>query len=446
MKILIVGAGQVGFQLASMLSNEEHDVCVIENDEERLLSVKEKIDAKVVYGSGTNAISLEEAGIMDTDLFIAVSSVDEVNIMSCLLAKEYGVKRSVARVHNNDYVIGTSRLSNIKLGIERVVNPQQVVSEEVSELCDFADASEVAKFFNDKLLHLGYPIKENSPYIDRELKGISTLNNKKIMVVTSICRDGQTFTPSKNEKMKVGDMIFFFCKKKDLELVREHFGIQSHSTKNIFVVGGGKIGYQVSKKLEETRHKVKVFDRDRDICNKIANDLDVDVFCTVNTDVDTLENEGVASADVVVTMMNDDNSNILTALLTKTLGAKKAVALVNSRKLTALAYSLGVDSTISPRLATASSILKHIRRGKIVSVVEKVNSEILEIEITNSSKITKNIIKEINRPDGVIFGGVKRGDQINLLSGDDQLHVGDILVAHSPSESIAKLEELLEHE
>lgn len=444
MKILIVGAGQVGFQLANMLSKEEHEVCIIDKDEARINSIREKIDAKFVLGSGTNANALEEAGIADSELFIAVSSVDEVNIMSCLLANEFGVKRSVARVFNNDYVLGGSRLNKIRHGIERIVNPQQAVSEEISELSNFGDASEVARFFDDKLYHLCYPIKENNPNIGKGLKGLSKISGEKQIVVTSITRNDEIIIPSKDEVFKAGDMINFFCQKKDLKSVRKHFGVEHHSTKNIFVIGGGKIGYQVAKKLEETNHKVKVFDHDREICDKIARDLDVDVFCTSNTDVETLEEEGISSADVVLTMMSDDYSNILTALLAKKLGAFKAISLVNSSKLTSLAYSLGVDSTISPRLATASAILKHVRRGNIISVVEKSGAEIVELEITESTKITKDTIKNIDRPEGVIFGAYKRGKEISLISGGDQLEKGDILVAYSLSKSITKLEELIQ--
>ena len=445
MNILIVGAGDVGFQLASLLSKEEHDVCVIDNDETRINSIREKIDAKFILGSGTNAISLEEANVSDVDLFIAVSCIDEVNIMSCLLAKEYGVKRRVARVLNNDYVIEGSKLNNIDLGIERIVNPQQVVSEEINELSNFADASEVAKFLDDQLYHLSYFIKTNNPHIGKSLRGFSQINGEKKLIITSIIRDDQTFVPKRNEVIQSGDKIFLFCLKNNLKETRIHFGVKHHDTKNIFVIGGGGIGYQVAKKLEQTNHKVKVFDRDRDICIKIARELNVDVFCTVNTDVETLEDEGISSADVVITMMNDDYSNILTALLAKKLGAFKVIALVNSKKLTGLAYSLGVDSTISPRLATASSILKYVRRGNIISVVEKVGAEILEIEVTKSIEITKKTIKDLLRPKGVIFGGVKRGDNISLIEGNDRLEEGDRIVVFSLSKSIPKLEKLILH-
>lgn len=444
MKILVIGAGEVGFQLASMLSREEHEVTVIENDEERVLSIKEKIDARFVIGSGTNSASLEEAEIEQADLFIAVSSVDEVNIMSCLIAKEYGVERSVARVMNNDYVFKGTKLYNIDLGIERIVNPQQEVAKEVSRLCDFSDASEVADFCGNDLLHLGYPIRENNPLIGNALKGFSFINGEKKMVITSLVRNDETFIPKKDQEIQQGDMIYFFCLKSDLKAVREHFGILSHGTKKIFIIGGGRTGYQVASHLEKTNHKVKVFDRDMEICTKIANELDVDVFCTHNTDVETLEQEGIDTTDVVVTMMDDDYTNILTALLAKKLGAFKSISLVSSKKLTGLAYSLGVDSTVSPRLTTASSILKYIRRGKIISVVEKAGAEILEVELIDNIEITLGQIKDIRMPKGVIFGGIKREGEVKLLSGDDQLQMGDVLVVYSLSKSIPKLETLLD--
>lgn len=445
MKILIVGAGDVGFQLGNMLSQEEHDICIIDKDEVQLNNVKKRIDARFILGSGTSTSALEEAGIESADLFIAVSCVDEVNIMSCLLAKEFGVQRCVARVLNNDYIYDGSKLNNSSLGIERIVNPQQEVCEEVSELSDFGDASEVARFLDDELYHLCYPIKEDNPHVGKSLKGLSLVGEKKKLVITSISRNEETFVPTKDEIIQTGDMIFFFCLKADLNNVRVHFGVEYHATKNIFIIGGGNIGYQVAKNLEQTNHKVKVFDQDREICDKIAKELEVSVFCTENTDVETLEDEGISSADVVLTMMDDDYSNILTALLAKKLGAFKVVSLVNSKKLTNLAYSLGVDSTVSPRLATASSILKYIRRGNIISVVEKRGAELLEIEINDDSAITQKTIDKLARPEGVILGGIKRKDKISLLSGSDQLEKGDVLVVYCLSQSVSKLEKLIQH-
>lgn len=444
MKILIIGAGQVGFELANMLSKEEHDVCVIDNDQEHINSISEKLDAKIIMGSATNANCLEQADIQNMDLFIAVSSIDEVNIMSCLLAKEYGVERCVARALNSDYMLDGSKINGVKLGIERIVNPLNVVSQEVSKLCDYSDVSEVAKFFDDQVLHLSIPVKSGNPFIGKKLKGISLIEGKKKLVITSINRDDKIYVPSKNEIIQDGDMIFFFCLHEDLPAVRYHFGLKTHDTKKIFLIGGGMVGHKVAEILEKTNHKVKVFDKDKELCNKIATDLNVRVFCTENTDVETLENEGIAKADVVVSMMKDDYSNILTALLAKKLGAYKGIALVNDRKLSSLAYSLGVDSVISPRLATASSILKYTRRGKIVSVVEKRNSEIIEVEIPEKAAILNYTIKDLRKPKGVIFGAIKRGDELKLLSGEDKLESGDLLVSYSLSESINKLEKLFE--
>jgi trk system potassium uptake protein TrkA len=444
MKILIIGAGDVGFQIANMLSKEEHEVSVIDNDLHRVNNIREKIDAKVILGSGTNALALEEAGIISTDLFIAVSSVDEVNIMSCLLAKEYKVDRCVARVGNIDYILDGSKLNGIELGIERVVNPQIVVAEEVCEHCDFANASEVARFLDDQFYHLGYPLQKNSPLIGKKLKGLSSFDNEKIMVITSLRRNDETFVPTRDETLRVGDTLFFFCRSQDLKEIEKYLGADTHDTKKVFLIGGGKIGYQVAKKLEETKHKVKVFDHDPDICHQIAEDLDVEVYCTGSTDTETLVAEGIENVDVAVTMMNDENSNILTALLAKKLGAFKVISLVNSKRLTSLAYSLGVNSTISPRLATASSILKFIRRGNINSVVEKTEGEILEIVIDKNVELTSSNIKLLSKPEGVIFGGIKRDGNVELISGDTQIQRGDVLVVYSLANSVSHLEKLIQ--
>lgn len=443
MKAIIVGAGEVGFHMADRLSREGHEITLVERNTARENYLKEKINARVVHGSGASAEVLEEAGIKRADLFIAVTEVDEVNMVACLLAKQYQVPNKIARVNNDEYTGSNSKLNAEKLGIELIVNPKFVVADEICEMIEYIEAVEAAEFADGRVVFLGYRIAEESPFVGRTLKEIGFSRGPTPLVVTSIARKDHTIIPGGDDVIEKSDILYFVCKKEDVNEIRSLFGFTIQEARNLFILGGGNVGSEVARRLSGRHRQIKIIDRDYEHCRVMAEKLEnVLVLCTDSTDVETLKNEGISNADVFIAVTDDDQSNILGSLLAKRSGVKRAITLVNQPPLRNLADSLGIDAIISPRLSTASAILKYIRRGNVVSMVEQSHAEVLEIEIQHldHGEILNRPIRSIHLPKGVIIGAIVRDGQAIIPSGEDELHEGDRVIIFTLLKSIPKVE------
>lgn len=444
MKAIIVGAGEVGYHMADRLSREGHEITLIEKDASREGYLKEKINAKVIVGSGASADVLEDAGIAKTDIFIAVTEVDEVNMVACLLARQYNVPTKIARVNSLEYTSADGKLNAEKLGIELMVNPKFVVSEEICEMIEYIEAVEAAEFAEGRVVFLGYRIHEDSPFVGKSLQELELSHGAARLVVTSIHHEDETVIPTGKTVIRAGDIVYFVCQKRDVNQIRHRFGFRVQEAKNIFILGAGNVGAMVAERLAGRNRQIKVIDRSYDHCRDMAEKLEnVLVLCTDSTDVETLKNEGIASADVFIGVTDDDQSNILGSLLAKRSGAKRVITLVNKPQLKNLADSLGVDASISPRLSTASAILKFIRRGNVLSMVEQSHAEVLEIqlrELEGATSILGRPIHSIHLPKGVIIGAIVRENEVIIPSGEDELHADDRVIIFTLLKSVPKVE------
>jgi len=441
MKAIIVGAGEVGFHLAERLSQEGHEITLIEKKRDGEIRLKDQINANVVTGSGASAALLEKSGISDADLFIAVTDVDEVNMFACLLAKQYNVPHKIARVNTVEFTQENSRLNAEKLGIELVINPHYVVADEICEIVVYRDAVEAAEFADGKVLFLGYPITKDNPFAGKALKDLGLSQGTARLVVTSIKRGDKTIIPHGNDILKIGDVITIVCIKSDIPEIRKQFGFKTQDAKNVFILGAGHVGYEVARRLSDGKHNIKLIDKNDKNCRYMAEKLeDVLVLCTDATDVGTLKAEGIENCDAFIAVTDDDQSNILGSLLAKKYGCKRAITLVNQPELGTLAQNLGINAVISPRLATASAILKYIRRGHVLSMVEGADAEVLELKIGKKSKIINKAIRTLQLPIGAIIGAIVRESEVIIPSGDDELWAGDRIIVFTLLASVSKVE------
>ena len=431
MKSIIVGAGEVGYHIAERFSKEGHDVTVIDRDPEKESELKAKLNALVVHGSGASVEALEEAGIANADLFVAVADLDEVNLIACLLAKQHKVPKIVARIKSLDFSRPDGVLGAVSLGIDLIINPQAVVVDEICHIIAYSDAAEVAEFAGGHVVFIGYPIGPDSPLAGVSMKTIGGLRGIYRLVVTAITRDENTIIPRGEDEVRAGDLLYFVRNKDDLPAVSDLFGLEIRPTRNVFVLGGGKIGFELSKRLAEMNYRVRLVDRDLARCEDLAQRLErVRVLHTDGTDVETLHNEGIENGDVFIAVTHDDQTNILCSLLAKRHGVKRVIALIDQPQFVTLAPSLGVDVCVSPRLATASAILKFIRRGEIVgmAVVEQSDSEVIEILAPENSPIIGQPLRSLNMPRGMIIGAIVRGEGVIIPSGEDHIEAGDHVV------------------
>ncbi|MDH3997276.1 MAG: Trk system potassium transporter TrkA [Desulfuromonadales bacterium] len=446
MNILIVGAGQVGFFLCERLSLEGHDVTLIDRDQEQINEAQDRLNVMGVLGNGASAETMEQAGIKEADIVMAVTDLDEVNILACLLAREYGVGKRIARVKSIDYLSRGAVLSKDKLGIDLMINPDDAVADELANLAGRVGAFDVAEFVEGQMQFLGYRITKESPLCDLTLKELGEIRGMYRFVVVAISRGGHTIIPRGDDTIQVGDSIFLFAHKEELPSIQYMLQIeeeQHKGTKRAFILGGGRIGQRVARALEEKNVSVRLIERDQQRCEELSAKLKKTMVIHADgADIRVLLDEGVENADVFIAATENDETNILCALLCKRQGAHRTLCLVNRPEYLDLAPSLGVDACVSPRLSAAGAILKFARRGNVLSLatIEGSNSEVLEIEVKSDSSVINTPLKDLNFPRGAIIGAIVHGKSYDIPDGENQLKVGDRVLVFALPEAISKVE------
>jgi trk system potassium uptake protein len=451
MKILIVGAGQVGFFLCERLAAEGHEVTLVDRDPEHLNHAQDRLNVLAILGNGASAEILEKAGIQDTDIFIAVADLDEVNILSCLMAKEYGVKTLVARVKSIEYSGKGAVLSKEKLGISLLINPDDAVAEEMVKLACRSGAFDVAEFVEGKIQFLGYRIAADNPLCDLTLRELGEIRGMYRFVVTAISRGDRTIIPRGEDTIQAGDRIFIFAHQKDLPAIQYLLHIQEEKKtrkhQRAFVLGGGRIGLHIAEELEKLHFDVRLIDQNEARCELLSAKLKKTMVIHADgMDIGTLMEEGIEDADVYIAVSGNDETNILSSLLSRRHGARRTFALINKPQLLTLAPSLGIDACISPRLAAAAAILKYVRRGEVISMatIEGSNAEVLELQVKSHSRLPGLPLKDLHFPRGAIIGAIVRGEGYEIPTGDSSLHAGDRVVIFALPGSLSKVERFFE--
>ncbi len=449
MKILIVGAGQVGFFLCERLSHEGHEVTLIDQSQEHLTRAQDRLNVLGILGNGASAETLEQAGIKNTEIFIAVTDLDEVNILACLLAREYQVKTRVARVKSIEYTGRGAVLSKEKLGIDLLINPDDAVADEIVKITCSTGAFDVAEFVEGQIQFIGYRISEESPLCDLSLIELGEIRGIYRFVVTAISRAGQTIIPRGEDTIQAGDSIFIVAHKKDLPSIQ--YMLEQQETKRrkrkAFVLGGGNIGLRVCGELELRGFDVRLIDKNEARCEKVSAKLSRTVVLnTDGTDIRTLIDEGINGADVFIAATGNDETNILCSLLGRHHGAMRTLTLVNKPEFLNLAPSLGIDACVAPRQAAAGAILKYVRRGGVVSLaaIEGSNAEVMEFQLTTDSGNLDTPLKKLHFPAGAIIGAIVRGDTYEIPTGDCVLRDGDRVVVFALPGALAKIERFFE--
>lgn len=437
MKVLIVGAGQVGYFLCERLSQEGHEVTLIDRGQEQLARAQDRLNVLGILGNGASAEALEQAGIKSTEIFIAVTDLDEVNILACLLAREYGVPTRVARVKSIEYTGRGAILSKEKLGIDLLINPEDAVAEEVVKIACRSGAFDVAEFVEGQIQFLGYRIGEESPLCDLSLRELGELRGMYRFVVTAISRGERTIIPRGDDVIQAGDSIFIFAHRKDLPAIQYLLKLeeaQQRKHPRAFILGGGRIGLRIASELEKLQFDVRLVERDEERCEKLSAKLrKTMIIHAEGTDIRTLVDEGIDGAEVFIAVTDNDETNILCSLLARQNGARRTLALVTRPEFLSLAPTLGIDACVSPRLAAAAAILKYVRRSEVISVatIEGSNAEVLEIQVKQESGNIGIPLKDLHFPQGAIIGAIVRGQTYEIATGESRLQAGDRVVVFS---------------
>ena len=443
MKTIVIGAGEVGYHIAERLSREGHDVVVIERDPTVRARVQDELDVMTVEGNGSSPRVLEEAGVREARILIAVADIDEVNVTACILAKEYGVATRIARVRDPDFSESEFLGRGKRLGIDLLINPNIVVAEEILDLVKTPAAAEVGKFAEGKVLMLGIQLPSRAPILDRPLRSLRPFHSTTPFLIVAVLRDGKLIVPDGETTLREGDHIYFVSKRESVNAILTLLGKKESIVERVMVIGGGRMGLRVAQMLEAEHFKVKLVEQRQDRCEELSELLkDTLILHGDGTDVRTLLEEGIAEMDAVVTVTDDEATNILAALLAKEQGAKKVMALIKRPQLLHLLPHLGIDAAVSPRTLTASVILKYVRKGKVLSIFEMPESdaETLEMMVTPQSKVAGKAIRDAGLPSGAIVGAVVHQGEIVIPRGNTVFRPDDHVVIFAIPSAIPALE------
>lgn len=446
MKIIVIGAGKVGCQIAQTLSSENHDIVIIEKDNIIQQSAQNSLDAMVILGNGANVLTLEEAGIKKTDMLIAVTSSDEVNMLACMIAKQFGVPKKIARIRNPEY-LHTSILSREKLGIDFAINPERATAKEIVKLFKSPiNVSQVQDFAEGKVKLIEFNIEKYFPFLNQQLKNISF---KYPVLVAAIYRDNKIIIPDGEEKIILGDNLYVLVEKDNFLGLNEFFNEKPLDMQNVMILGGNRIAIQTALILAKLGINTKLIERDKEKCDKIAELLPHSLIINGDgTNIDLLKSEGIKTTDGFVAVTGYDEYNLLVALLAKHLGTKKVIAKIDRSNYIPILEKIGVDAVVNPRIITTSAILQFIRRGEIVSLtlLKEGKAEVIELMVHSNSKIINKPLRNANLPKNSIIGAVIRKDRVIIPHGDDTIQAQDKIIIFALSSAIKKIENIFDGE
>ncbi len=444
MKIIIVGAGKVGFVLAHMLSNENHNVTVVEIDEERMLTVEERLDVDTVLGSCTSTAVLSEAGIAEADMVLAVTERDELNIVSCFIAKSFGVKTTIARVRNPEFVDLDSETLKKSLGIDMIINPERVAATQICKMLHYPDAINVDFYNHGSVLLLEFKILDTTVVVGKKLKEIKT--NHAYLIV-GITRNGKMIIPNGNETIKKNDRLFLITSTKYMEEVGHDFGQSRKKAKSIIIVGGDTIGYYLASELEKQGLNIKIFEEDYEKCKILANTLNDSLIIHGNaSDIQLLKDENIEETDAYIAVTEEDNFNILSAVIAKELGAKRTIVQLKMSDFMPIADRIGIDQSFSPRLLAAGHILRYVRTSNVLSLtlLGDTNAHAIELEAPQQSHILNVPLTELHFPENTILGTIMRGGEVIIPKGNDVILPGDRLIVITLPQTSKAVEKFFE--
>ena len=446
MRVIVVGAGEVGFDVAQMLSAEGHDVVVVERDEKRLVDVREKLDVMAIQGNGASSDALRVAGVDRTDMLIAVTTVDEVNIIACMMADRLGVETTIARIRSDEYTESQSVLRTGDFGINFVINPEESAAEEAARLIRRAGATDALSFADGDLQLLGMRLDSHSPVIGQTIRDVAVLSDLAYRVM-AIRRGGRTILPRGDEGLRLEDQIFVLVPTSDVSRTSKLFiGKRERGIEHVMILGGELVGAKIARTLSTTKNKsIKLIEPDRERARKLAEELqNVLVLHGDPTDIDLLATEGLGEMDALAAVTGDEESNLVACLMAKHLGVRKTVALLSKRAYIPISQAIGLDAAINIKLAVSAEVSRFLRGKHVLSVaaIHGVDAEILELQAAENAPITKGPLKSISVPRGALIGAAISATHVRIATGDTEIRPGESAIVFTLPHLTSKVERL----
>lgn len=442
MRIIIAGVGEVGFHLAKQLSSEDHDISVIDIDDSHIERTGSNTDVMTIHGSSTSIRILKDARVADTDLLVAVTSYEAVNINTAILAKKLGAKKTIARVSSDEYSSEENKEMFNSLGIDYLIYPEDLAAIEVVRLIERSAATDVLEFENGKLSIIGLKLDSEVPVLNMTMSEVTNKFPSINFRITAIHRGTSTLIPSGNDVFMTNDQVFVITTPEGISDILKLAGKEDANISNLMILGGGKIGRKTAKMLEN-KINVKLFESDADKTTDLADYLGKTLIIKGDgRDIDLLAQEGIIDMDAFVAVTNNTETNIIACLMAKHLGVSKTIAQVDNVDYVPLTKTIGLDSLINKKLITANNISRFIRRANIVSTttLQGIDAEVLEYVVKQNSPITKKPVKLLKFPKNAIIGGYVRGEKGYIAVGDSKIQANDKVVVFSLPGAISKVE------
>lgn len=450
MKILVCGAGQVGYSIAKQLASENNDVTVIDRSAELIQRVNDSLDVQGMIGFASHPDILEMGGASDADMIIAVTYADEVNMIACQVAHSlFNVPTKIARVRSQPYLDTAWRdlFSRDHMPIDVIISPELEVAKSVRRRLQVPGAFDMIPFGDDSIRLIGVLLGEDCPIINTPLRQLTELFPDLNIMVVGISRGGRLLVPSSDDQMLTGDEVYFIADNTHVMRAMALFGHEEQEARRIVIVGGGHIGLSLASDLEKENPdvRVKVVELNAERARFVAQNLEKTVVLNGDAlDREILLEANIQNAETIVAVADDDEVNILTSLLAKRQGCQRAVTLINNSIYGPLLSSLGIDAAVEPKSITVSTILQHIRRGRIKAVhsLRDGAAEVMEAEALETSSLIGIPLREIKLPTGIIIGALIRENKVIIPRGDTTIKTHDRVVIFALSNAVKEVEKL----
>ncbi len=447
MKIIIAGAGEVGFHLAKLLSYEAQDITLIDTDKESLSYADNHLDIRVLRGDATSIEVLRDAKVESSDLVIGVTASETTNLTLCLLAKQLGCERTIARISNTEFMDNRDLIKFDELGIDELISPEELAATEIQLLLNQSAFNDTYEFEDGLLTMIGVFLPKAAPFVGKMVKEAAKIFPELHFMPIALQRMGTQYTlvPRGDTVFKEGDQVYFITTNEGVEELYKLTGMQKKEIKNVMILGGSKVGYKTARDLCNNKFNVKLIEKNKEKAFDIADELPHALV--INGDgrnVELLDEESLDSMDAFIAVTGNSETNIMSCLVAKSKKIKKTIALVENMDYFQLSHSIGVDTLINKKLLAANNIFRYIRRGEVLALtrLNNLNAEILEFEVKASSLVNGEIIRELNFPREASIGGVIRNGKGIIALGDFKILEGDRVVVCSLPKAIPRIEKL----
>lgn len=430
MRVVIVGAGKLGYSIAELLSKEEYDIVVIDKEASRLETIKENLDVLTIAANGSSPITMDDDDIKGADLLIAVTGSDEVNMVCCILAKKHAIAHTVARIRDMQFLSEAKDYLKSNFDIDLMLNPELITAMEINRILMVPAALNVEDFADGRLRLFETKVRKRSPLVGKPLR---ELDIPKSILAAMIFRDHHMIIPHGDDCLLHHDNAYFIGQPAEIESFSKNLVQRdAHKVDRAVIIGAGRAGRFTARILDEQGVQVKIFDQDRERCRLVTEHLSRHSMAIHGdgTNIELLQSEGIADADVLICLTNDDKLNLLLALMGKHLGVKKTIVSVNRNEYTDLMEKVGVDIVLSARFLAASEVLAFVRRGGIVSVslLEGAKAEAIEVEVQVGARVAGKRLMDARLPRECLVCGYVRQNAASIPNGHTVLEAGDRVI------------------